>query len=276
MAAPKKTVPAKTALAKATTGTSIANIDAQLDSEVANIKNQVGQASGNKISVEVNGDFVLPDGANLGNEIQVVVLDFVGRNNFYDQIYNAQNPAPPACYAIGPLASANDPNGLMGMAPEPDSPAVQHDTCNGCWANAFNSAANGKAKACQNRRLAAVLVVDPENPEGYLASDATIYTLDLSPSNIKSFDGAISYATKSVGHYIKVIFTVTAKNAGTYALVTFGDPIPNSGYAANAGRRGECADMLQRKPDFTRAAPAAPARGRGAAAAPRRPAATRR
>ena len=259
----------KTALAKATTGTSMANIDAQLNNEIANLKNQIGQASGNKIRVEANGDFVLPDGANLGPEIQVVVLDFVSRNNFYTVAYNPNSPAPPDCYAIGPLASAGDPNGIAGMAPENDSPAIQNPDCATCPLNQFGSGNGGRSKACQNRRLMAVLLVDPDNPEAHNAPDATIYTLDLSPSNIKSFDGAISYATKSMGHYIKVILTVTAKNVGTYAAVTFADPTPNDAYAIHAARRVECGDMLTRKPDFTqRAAAAAPARR--TTAAPRR------
>lgn len=266
----------KTALAKATTGTSMANIDAELNNEIANLKNQIGQASGNKIRVEASGDFVLPDGANLGSEIQIVVLDFVSRNNFYTVAYNPNSPAPPDCYAIGPLASAGDPNGIAGMAPESDSPNIQNSDCATCPLNAFGSGAGGRSKACQNRRLVAVLLVDPDNPEAHNAADATIYTLDLSPSNIKSFDGAISYATKSMGHYIKVILTVTAKNVGTYAAVSFVEPTPNPDYAIHAQRRAEVGDMLTRKPDFTqRAAAAAPAR-RTTQAAPRKAAGARR
>jgi len=225
-----------------------------------------------KIKVETNGDFVLPDGANLGSEIQVVVLDFVTRHNFYDQAYNPQNPAPPACYAIGPLASAGDPNGIAGMAPESDSPMVQNSDCASCPLNAFGSGQGGRSKACQNRRLVAVLLVDPDNPDLHNAPDATIYTLDLSPSNLKSFDGAVNQATKAMGHYIKVIFTVTAKNVGTYAALSFIEPTPNPDYGKHAMRRSECSDMLTRKPDFTQRAAAAPARGR-TAAAPRKVAA---
>lgn len=265
-----------TAMAVKQTGTSIANIDAELSNEVANIKDQIGQSSSNKLSLEPTGDFVLPDGGNLGNEIQIVIVDFASHNKFYDQAYNSQNPAPPACYAIGAPASQGG-SGIASMAPEKDSPDIQSPTCGPCPLNQFGSGAGGKSKACQNRRVAAVLIVDPENPEAHNEPDAPIYTLDLSPSNIKAFDGAISMATKSLGHYIKVMFTLTGKNVGTYATVSFTDPVPNPGYAVHAGRRAQCEDMLTRKPDFAAyAAKAPPARGRAGAAAPRRAAGARR
>ena len=198
-----------------------------------------------------------------------MVLDFVSRNNFYDQKYNRDNPAPPACYAIG--------KSLKDMAPENDSPDPQNSDCASCPLNQFGSGDNGKSKACQNRRLAAVMVIDPENPEASAEPDAPIYTLDLSPSNIKSFDGAINMSSKSMGHYIKVLLTVTGKNVGTYATATFSDPVPNEFYAAHYARRAEVEPLLTRKPDFAAyAAKAPPARGRGAAPAPRKAAGVRR
>lgn len=257
-------MPAKKALTPRASGSSssLALIDKELSSEVANIKNMIGQSSGNRLTLEATGDFVLPDGMNLGNEIQVIVVDFVSRNNFYSVPYNRENPTPPDCYAIGRV--------IADMAPENDSPSPQHDNCRTCPLNQFGSGNNGKSKACQNRRLLAVLVVDPENPEAHNAPDAPIYTLDLSPSNIKSFDGAVAHVARSLaGPPIKAILTVVGKNVGTYATATFTDPMPNPDYAQHVVRRGEVQDMLTRKPDFAAyEAKTTPARGR--AASPRR------
>lgn len=232
-----------TAVAKTTASTSLATIDQELNNEVALLKDMIGQSAGNKLSLEATGDFITPDGMNLGNEIQIVVVDFASRNNLYLTPYNAQNVAPPDCYAIGRV--------IRDMAPEDDSPSPQADSCLACPMNQFGSGNNGKSKACQNRRLLAVLIVDPDNPDAHNELDAPIYTLDLSPSNIKAFDGAVAHVARSLnGPPIKAILTVVGKNVGTYATVAFVDPMPNPDYAAHAGRRAEVQDMLFRKPDF--------------------------
>lgn len=243
------------------TGTDLATIDAELANEVANIKDAISQGSGNKMKVEVVGDFVTPDGMNLGNEIQVVVVDFVSHNKFYTTAYDPQNPTPPDCYAMG--------RKINEMAPEPDSPNIQNADCRTCPLNQFSSGQNGRGKACKNSRALAVLVVDPENPDAHNEPDAPIYLLEIPPTGLRSFDGAVGHIARALnGPPVKAILTVTAKNAGTYALITFLDPVPNPDYAAHAARRPEVQDLLFRKPDYDayNAKQAAAPRGRKPAA----------
>jgi len=255
------------ALKPAASGTSLALVDDELAKEVASLKNAISQPSGNRIKVESSGDFVLPDGMNLGNEIQVVVIDFVSRNTFYSAPYNSQNPAPPDCYAIG--------KDLGALAPEQDSPAIQADKCATCPLNQFGSGNNGKSKACKNTRELAVRIVDSENPE--YDPSAPIYTLSLPPTAIRSFDGAVATVARSLaGPPLKAILTVTARNKGTYAEIAFVDPVPNPDYAQDFARRGEVQDVLFRKPDFSAYQNQPPARGRAAAPAARRAAGARR
>lgn len=257
----------KKAVAK-TAGTSIATIDQELAAEVASLKNQIGQPSGNKIKVEASGDFILPTGENLGDEISVVVVDFVTRHTFYSGPYNPSNLAPPDCYAIG--------RDLSTLAPEEDSPAIQHDDCATCPLNQFGSGANGKSKACKNSRVLAVVLVDPEDPSAAALPEAPIYTLELPPTAIKSFDGAVQGVARALsGPPVKAVLTVRAKNVGTYALITFHDPLPNPDYAVHYSRRGEVQDTLFRKPDFAAYEAKAPVRGRAAKAPARRSTARR-
>lgn len=242
----------------------LVNVDAQLAAEAAQFKNQLGASSSNRLKVEVRGSFSTPDGMDLGNEIQLIVLDFASRNQYYTVPFSADNPAAPECYAMG--------RSIPDLAPEDDSPTKIHSDCASCPMNAFGSAPTGRGKACQNRRQVAVLLVDPDNPDAHNAPDAPIYLLDLSPSNLKSFDGAMKHVTTMLGHPLKAIITATATNAGTYAVVTFGTPEPNPDYELHVSRRGECEEILFRRPDFARAAAAAnskPARGRAAPPAAR-------
>ena len=247
------------ALSPAATGTSLALVDDELAKEVANLKNSISQPSGNRIRVEATGDFILPDGLNLGNEFQIVVIDFVSRNTFYSGPYNPQNPSPPDCYAIG--------KDIGAMAPEQDSPSLQADKCFSCPLNQFGSGNNGKSKACKNTRELAVRIVDDQ---GYDAG-ATLYTLSLPPTAIRSFDGAVAAVMRSLnGPPLKAILTVSARNKGTYAEITFTDPVPNPDYAQDFARRAEVQDVLFRKPDFSAYQSQPPARGRAAAPAARR------
>lgn len=247
--------------------TSIALLDQELNSEAAALKQRIGQPAGNKIKTEPAGNFILPDGMNLGNEIQVVVVDFVSKNTFYSTKFNPNAPTPPECYAIGKEIDA--------MAPEEDSPHIQHDACRSCALNQFGSGEGGRSKACKNSRLLAVLLVDPDNPRSIDAPDAPLYTLEVPPTSLRAFDGAVAHIARNLaGPPVKAILTLTARPAGTYALINFIDPLPNPGYAVHYARRAECRDMLYRKPDFAafearkpaRRPPAPPARRAAAGA----------
>ena len=220
----------KTLATTAAGNKSIALVDQELANEVANLKNQIGQASGNKIKVEATGDFVLPDGMNLGNEIQVVVVDFVTRNSFYSGPYNPNNPTPPDCYSIG--------KNLADLAPEADSPAIQGDKCATCPLNQYGSGDNGKSKACKNSRSLAVILVDPEDPDASAALDAPIYTLDLPRTAIKSFDGAVAYIARSLaGPPVKAVLTVSANTC------------PQPGFSRNRRTRPESSVTTRPSPD---------------------------
>lgn len=239
----RKSPAAKPSTAVATRSTSIANIDQELANEVAQLKQQLGQPSGNAIRVQPVGSFNAPDGQDLGSEIQVVIVDFISKNMFYDRPYDPGTPGPPACYAAGKV--------IADMAPDPESPAIQSDLCSTCALNVFGSGSNGKSKACKNTRELVVLLVDSDAPDAIADPAGQLYTISLPPTALRSFDGIASTIARSLGGPpIKAIVTITAKNAGTYAMLTFSDPLPNKHYAQHAERRGEANEMLARKPNF--------------------------
>lgn len=105
------------------------------------------QGQGRVISIK-NQKFRF-DGQDLGDEINVVILDYVFLNQYFDTQYDEKNPEPPVCFAI----AENE----LEMAPVEDSPDKQSETCEGCWANEFESSSTGSGKACQNRRRLAVI-----------------------------------------------------------------------------------------------------------------------
>ena len=251
---------------------SLALVDQELAAEVQALATQIGQPSGNKVKVMPNGDFILPDGLNVGNEIQIIVVAFASRNTFYATPYNEKNITPPDCYAMG--------RDIATMKPENDAPMKQNDTCAGCPQNAFGSSSNGQGKACRNSREVAFLYVDPNNPEAHNEPSAPVYLISVAPTSLIAFDGMTRHVARMVGPPIKAIVTMRGDNANatgnaTFAKLSFVAPVLNPDYAQHVARRAEAEPLLFRRPDFTQQR-AAPVRGRKPAAPAGRTAAPRR
>ena len=124
------------------------NYQEQLAKEAAEISKRIATPSGDRIRFNSNRSLITPDGGE-GEELEVVVVDFVSSNLFYDGPFDRDNPQPPGCFAIGVEPSL--------LVPSPNSPNKQAETCSACPNNQFGSA--GKGKACKNTRLLAVAPV---------------------------------------------------------------------------------------------------------------------
>ena len=156
------------------------NIQEQMAKEVQSIASRIAAPSGDRIKINGGRGFTLPDGSS-GEELQVVVIDFLSTNLYYDRPFNRDKPVPPACFAIGEEPSL--------LAPSPNSPARQADSCSVCPLNQFGTALTGSGKACKNTRLLAVVpVTDLEKP----AEEANILILSVPPTSLKEFDGYVS------------------------------------------------------------------------------------
>lgn len=255
---------AKNAVAVRPQGKSIANLEAEMAQEVATLKQQVASGGGRKLQISESNTLVTPEGIELGESVQLVIVDFTNRNYFYPNPYNKNNIVPPDCYSIGKL--------IADMKPENDSPQAQHDDCASCPLNQWGSGNGGTGKACKNTAELAVLLVDPDNPEAHNEPKAPLYSLSVPPTSLKLFGGFVTAAARSTGGTpVKVIVTLRLESKGKYSLLHFEDPVPNPDWAAHYGRKVEAQDLITRKPDFAAAAAKAQSRApqRGCAPAPR-------
>ena len=132
------------------------NYAEQLAKEAAEISKRIATPSGDRIRFNSNRSLITPDGGE-GEELEVVVVDFVSSNLFYDGPFDRDNPQPPGCFAIGVEPSL--------LVPSPNSPNKQAETCSACPNNQFGSA--GKGKACKNTRLLAVMPVAMDGEEAH-------------------------------------------------------------------------------------------------------------
>lgn len=83
------------------------------------------------------------------NKMDVVVVDYIHENLYFDSKFDPDTPTPPACYAFG----RDD----KSLTPHEQARERQSDSCAGCPQNEWGSADTGKGKACRNvRRLALI------------------------------------------------------------------------------------------------------------------------
>lgn len=260
MATAKKTPAPKAAPAKSSTAVAvkkpssgaIVDLRAQLAAQAAAMNERTAPASGISIRIGQDKTFKLPDGSTT-DELEVVIVDFVARNEFYEGKYDPKAIVPPVCAAVG----ANP----LKLVPFASSPQLQSDDCSTCPMNVFGS--DGEGKACKNARLLAVLPADAD-------ADTPIWLLKVSPTALKGFDGYVQGVARTfqmppVGVVTKISFDPTR----TYASLKFSDAVPNENLPVHFARQEEARELLGREPDFSRAEAPAPAR------APARPAAKR-
>ena len=248
---------ASTAAPRATSNLPI-NYQEQLAKESAAIASRIGApGGGDRIKSKGNQFFILPDGSE-ADELELVIVDFLSHNLFYDRVFDPKTPFPPACFAIGAEPTT--------LAPSKNSPSAQADTCTACPNNMFNSdPKGGKGKACKNTRLLAVLpgsAIDDDKV------DLDLWTLSIPPAAMSFFDGYVrTLAAKHKTAPTGVITKVTLAAGSEYFSPRFEvvRPLKVSELGTFMRRREEARARLEQEPDVTQYEPPAP-RGRPAPA----------
>jgi len=135
-------------------------------------------------SIGIGGKKFAYQGAEIGDEMTVVVLAFLRENRFYAGRYVEGDSSPPSCFAF------EGEEGVIGMVPHEDSPEPQCSSCGECPHNEWESGDNGRGKACSNRTR--VLVIDADFGEGVdpaeYFTDADAAVLNLPTASSKNLD----------------------------------------------------------------------------------------
>jgi hypothetical protein len=211
----------------------------QLAAEVANMAKRISAPTGNRLRFNSNMSIITPDG-NEGEAVDVVIVDFVSTNLFYDRPYNKDKPVPPACFAIG-----SEPSMLI---PSENSPNVQSTTCATCPMNQFGSSPNGRGKACKNTRVLAVAPI-LENGEA-----PPLWLMSVSPSAMKPFDAYVhSLASKHRTIPTGVVTEITLDTNVQYSSPKFRvvRPLEGAELGVYMELRGEAMGLLSTEPDVS-------------------------
>lgn len=114
------------------------------------------------------------------DEIKCIIVGWVYHNAYYDPKvrFDPKNPQAPICYAFDE-APPEDGN----MAPLDSVPDKQCDNCGECPFQQWESAKQGKGKACKNTiRLALISESDLEDIE-----EAEVIYASIPPKSLKNF-----------------------------------------------------------------------------------------
>lgn len=215
--------------------TGIVSVAEQMAAMLAANAAKTAPAGGNSIRITQDKHMVLPDGSKTADPIQVVIVEFNSRNEYYAGAYDPKNIQPPNCFAIGDIPK--------DMAPSANAPDRQSDSCASCPMNEFGS--KGAGKACKNVRMLAVLPVDATD-------DTPIWTIKVSPTAIKGFDGYVKNVQRMFGvPPVGVVTTISFDEASDYAQLKFSDPVPNENAAVHLGRLEEAREILNAEPDVS-------------------------
>lgn len=207
----------------------------ELAAEALAMKARIGAPSGDLIRVNKDKTFSLPSG-DTAPVLAGVVVSFVTMNQYYEGKYDAKNPVPPVCVAIGQEIKSLKPFGA--------SPKIQNADCLTCWANQWKSDPHGNGKACKNQRLLAILAPN-------LQEDGPLMLLKISPTGTRFWDAYVNTVlTLTDGPPIKVITEIFFDEREEYASLRFKVQGLNDNIGPAFARRGQALDRLMREPDF--------------------------
>jgi len=129
-----------------------------------------------------------------GNATEAVILASVLENVYYEEDFDADNPASPVCFAFSTT--------LKDLKPHESAPKPQHAKCAGCPQNEFGSADKGKGKKCKNMKRLAMIPFGDGTPEALEAEELAF--AKLSVMSVKEFDRFEQQADAAAGQKLGV------------------------------------------------------------------------
>ena len=139
-----------------------------------------GHAMGESNYISTQGGIFTFGGNELPNPFNAIIVDFTFENAWYDRVYDPDNPAPPACFAL-----ADNPDELVAHESSPDMQGGEGNACEGCEMDEWATSNTGKGKACKNGvRLA---LVNADDMDAVNASAEPAF-LRIAPTSLKHFE----------------------------------------------------------------------------------------
>lgn len=193
--------------------TALVDIKAQLKAQLMEQRERVAPPSGQRISTK-GKVFALPDGRTSTGPLDAIILDFRITHAYYTGLYDPKNPKPPICWAVSRTLECKPDESIV----QPKFSCCLGRDENGelitCPMNEYKSASQGNGKACKEGRRLAIIPPDA-------TADSEIWTLDVSPTGIRSFEAYMTRLRESDHHSMEVVTQIAFKADEAYPTLVF-------------------------------------------------------
>ncbi len=212
----------------------LTSLQAELQKELENLADSVSKPTGYNVKT-TNKVFTMPDGKTHQGPIQAVILDFRNENRFYTNVYNANSPQAPDCFAVSKK--------LSEMAPPTSIEKPVAKTCEDCPNNQFGSGANGSGKACKNTVKLAIVAPDAK-------ADDSVYILNVPPTSLSNWSNYATSLQSQLGLLpVQVITEISFDPGQTYPKLVFSNPQPHDTLEIMAVLRQTAQGLLDLTPE---------------------------
>lgn len=228
--------------------------------DLDSLKTKLQAPTSDRIKIK-DKKFVLPNGAT-ATDLDVVIVEFVYGNFYYLKPYVPGKIETPTCFALNAEPDA--------LTPSEKSLDRQCADCRQCPQNAFQSAPNGKGKACRNHIHIALLPADITST----TEETPFVVLAIPPTNLQAFNRYVRGVASILQRPPYGVATHLSVNSSkNWDLVDFTEPRPfDMGKSDEKAfvnmvksRRADALELLLAEPDFAEAPPvskAPPYRGK--------------
>lgn len=150
---------------------------------------QIEVLDSNLISTQ-GGELSLND-VPLPEPFHCVILNVCNENAYYKDKWTPDSKEVPICFSISKAGSELEESEKLsyGMAPHPNSELPQARNCEECHNNQYDSAEEGRGKACGNRKR--VLLV----PADKIERGADVAILKIPPTALLMFSKYLTFLT---------------------------------------------------------------------------------
>lgn len=207
---------------------------AQVAEDLARLGNTGGKDT---IRVVQDKTFQMPDDTSVNGPLNVVIVDFVYRNEYYPGAFNRKEITAPVCFAVSPNQT--------DLVPTKNAPQVQAERCSACAWDKYGSSPNGDGKACKNTVYMAVMPPDATD-------ESPLYVIKTSPTAIRAFNNYVAKLGRTVQLPLWAVTTKVSFDPNvTYASLRFDVAGPNPIAELVEKRKLEARHRLMQEPDFS-------------------------